>query len=275
MDLPREAHEDVIEPLRPSHVERQIGLSRGYGLDLITGGYAERPLDPVRVSVRLGRRRPDSEEGVSNQRESIVGHGCIDGVGTGTGNTRSHLLPVWDGGRNWVRQRYRELVQELGVGIDQVERDRPALRAVDLDAFGEITRSRLVVAGRSSDEPLKEEMSVRFQTEDSLDPQAEVDRFDDLAVRIADPLAELEGVRYRTVGGDRDRGGEVGNEPAAGDAELGATASPSPSRTDRNRHDEQSIRPIGIDRDDLADEAGGADAGERSGWSSSKYRIAV
>ena len=51
-----------------------------------------------------------------------------------------------------MRERQCELVEEIGVRGDQVERDR-ARQVVGHDAFGEVTRFRLVRARLAPDEP--------------------------------------------------------------------------------------------------------------------------
>jgi hypothetical protein len=182
MDLRRESYVELFDPGRSVCIEREVGVSGGNGVNLRLGLDPKRPLEPVHEPVGLCRRRPDVEMWVANQREPLGSHWRLEHVWARARDARYHLLFARHGGRNRIGERQCELVAELGVRSNEVERDRPT-RVIGHDASGEVTRSGLLTARVAPDQPSVESpVVVSGKSETPFECTAEVGSCHDVTV---------------------------------------------------------------------------------------------
>ena len=136
-----------------------------------------------------------------------------DLVGPGAGHrARAGSWSGVPGGIGAAKAILGQLEQELGVGRGEVEGDRPG-GVVGDDPVREVAALRVVGARGGAGEAGVQRRAGDPTPEQALDRAAEVAGPQRLAVGVADPGTDAEGVCPAAVGRRRDGQREVGDEP--------------------------------------------------------------
>ncbi len=174
-ELTRVARLQLPEPGGRRSFEHVVERSLLRGRDLIVGGHPEPPVDDVRISIGLGRARPLDEPRVPLELDRTVLAGDVrrDPVCARRrerGRTdRGERGPPWDRERG----RHRERVEQLGVGLGEMERDR-AFGIVGLDPGREVARLWYVDASGRADDLGEVDAQPTLERERPLERQSEV-----------------------------------------------------------------------------------------------------
>ena len=203
---------DLAQPVGRDREADPVGLAvldlRDRGLT----GQVEALGDLVGIAGGLCVGRPDLEVLVAHEDDLVVRVVRLDHVRPRARDRLVALVLRGRGGRHDARERHRQLLQPLAVGLREVER-HGALRVVRDDAALERAGRGGLEAGRGTHDRAVEARSRRaVHLEDALHRREHVGRLDDLAVGELDALAHLEHPRLAAVGrlGNRDR--EIGDD---------------------------------------------------------------
>ena len=192
----------------------QVGFAADHRGNGFVGCAADLEQDLVRVAVWLCCLRPFAEVGVAYEPDEVFGTVGRDHIWPGRGKRVRSDIAGRRSRRNDIREAKRKLVQELGVSRREMERD--GLRGVVCDdSVLQVAALRPLVLAtcRSDDAVVIGHRQTKLEV--ALERGAEVRSLHGPAVRIADVVAESEGVRLATVGRRREGDGEVGHELGA------------------------------------------------------------
>jgi hypothetical protein len=174
----------------------------------LASGRAEHQLDPVGIAVWPGGLRPLLEARIADEPD-LFGADAVDDVRTGRRQGVRFEHVRGSTGRDDKCQRPRELVQEVGVGCAQMERDGSGAVVRD-DPTREVASARPFRALVSPDNRAVVRGCAQ-NDEEPLERAFEVRGTDEAAVRVRNAGAQAKCVRAAAVGGRRDRDRQIWN----------------------------------------------------------------